>query len=247
MSDDVRQQRDTIVSIEADTPSLTYGQIVQVVTQLYRLRPHELGKLTARVKKVQRSGIPLGANVGKGPRARYSLDQLFQLIVVLELAELSISLTIASDLVRNYWPGGPVSLAPAQAWIMHQADDSDSVLLLATTAEREGLSSYADVEEAATARAAAFVVGAPARPMDGLRSVLLSSVITDGKLDLSRLTLSSQLWRSSLIDCSVLVLNVARVLAASGLVSEEQFGGWARAQCDTFLARAEEEERLGRR
>jgi hypothetical protein len=216
---------------------------MQVLTRVYRVRPHELGKLTARVKKVQRSGVPVGANVGKGPRARYSLDQMFQLLVVLELAELSVSLNTASYLVHTFWPGSPLSLAPAHAWLMQEDGDDDSMLILATTAEIEGLSSHADAREAATARAGTFVVGAPARPMDGLRSVTLSSIMTDRKLDLSRSSLSQQLWRSSLIDCSTLVPIVAATLAETGLVSRDQLTAWAKGHCDAFFEAAEHDRR----
>jgi len=40
-----------------------------------------------------------------------------------------------------------------------------------------------------------------------------------------------------LIGCSVLVPDVAQIVAASGFVLEEQFGSWARVQCNTFFAR----------
>lgn len=228
------QQRDTIVSKKDEGPVLTFGQMMHVLVQLYRVRPGELGKLTARVKKIQRSGIPSGANVGKGPRARYALDQLFQVIVVLELAELSISLPTASELVRVFWPGTGVSLAPAHAWLMHQDREPDSLLLLAAAAEIEGLSAHADVKAAASANAAAFLVGAPSRPMDGLRVRTLSSLMSGQKLDLSRASLSGQLWRSSVIDCSVLVPIVFKILAENGLASEDQFTSWAKMACDAF-------------
>ncbi|MFN3725252.1 MAG: hypothetical protein ACK4SZ_02990 [Allosphingosinicella sp.] len=181
----------------------------------------------------------MGTNVGKGPRARYSLEHLFQLIVVLELAELSISLPAAADLVKTYWPDSGVSLAPAHAWLMHQEGDEDSLLLLATASEREGLSAHSDEKEAATARAGAFMVGARSRPMDGLRATTLSAIMTGSKLNLSRPTLSSTVWRSSVIDCSVLVPTVVQILVDAQLLSEEQFTSWAKRHCELFIAEAE--------
>lgn len=226
------QEQDTNVSHIEAGPTLGFGQIMQVLIHLYGVQEDDYGTLRARVKKVQRSGVPLGANVGKGPRARYSLDQLFQLIVVLELSELSISLPISSEIVRSYWSNSDANLAPARAWLMHQNGDADSMLLLAAPPEPGELSNHR--KESAAAQDAPVLLGAPTSPYDRLSANRLSSIISEGKLDLSRTTLPRQAWRSSLVDCSVLVPIVAHILAERAFVSKEEFTSWATERCNTL-------------
>lgn len=232
-----RQGRDTNVSLGGEFPTLSFGQMMDLLTKLYQARGGEISRLTGRVKKVQRCGIPFGSNVGKGPRARYSLDSLFQVIVVLELAELSISLTNASELVAAYWPETPTGLAPAHAWLGHVRGDEDAVLLMANASEVAGFAAYSSFEDAARARSAAFMAGTRFRPFDGLTETSLSRIINNGRLDLSRTTLGGQLWRTSIVDCSTLVPAVVKLLVQAEIISHEQMTAWSIHQCDEFAAK----------
>ena len=227
------QERHTDVSLK-ESPRLTFGQMLDVLMAVYGVREYERGRFVSRVSKVQRAGVPIGTNVGKGPRVRYTLDQLFQLLVVLELAELSISLTNASRMVREWWPESPTSLAPAHAWLGRTSGDPNSVLLLASASELEGFAEHASAEAAANAAAGRFAVGAASRPYDVLTTVTADQLIRDGRFDLSATSLSDRLWRTSIVDLSTLVPIVAEVLGKKGLVTEGEFTSWAIERCDEF-------------
>lgn len=226
------QERDTILSLEPSA-AFSFGQMLQALIQVYRVQPAEIAKLKARIKKIQREGIPMGTNVGKGPRVRYSLDQFFQLIVVLELAELSISLTTASEFVRYYWPKGVVSMAPARAWTMHlnpEGSDPDSVLILASASETEGFSRVYTGEE--TEDPQETRMPRSTRAGDRLSMVTLSEVTTGNRLQIGKKSGLTPRWRASVIDCSTLVLIVVEALEHLGLVSQDDFTVWAQRQSE---------------
>lgn len=237
MVDDGCQQRDTNVSKEKCEPSLSFAQVMLVLIQLHRLREHEVGKLAARVKKVQRAGLPIGVNVGRGPRVRYSLDQLFQLIMVLELSELSISIPTASNIVRDAWPVSLVSLAPADAWRLSEQGKPETVIILASASDIEGVRKHRSESAAATARAAESVMGASRRPADIFAQTTANHIFKDGRLDLSQFGLSGNAWRVSLIDMSVLTARVMEILQKNDLVAADEFTQWAHHQIETFDAR----------
>jgi hypothetical protein len=230
-----RQEGHTNICLN-ESPGLSFGQMLDVLMTLYGMRESERGRFVARVNKVQRAGVPIGTNVGKGPRVRYSLDQFFQLLIVMELAELSISLTNASLMVREFWPRSPVSLAPAHAWLGIMDGDPNSVLLLASASELEGFAKHPDIKAAATAAAGRFIVGAPPRPHDRLTTVTSDRLIRDGRFDLGATSFRPQVWRTSLVDMSGLVSFVVHILDDKELVSETDFTDWAKQQCDDFFA-----------
>jgi hypothetical protein len=62
-----------------------------------------------------------------------------ELLLAIELAELSISLLNAASLARDFWPGSSVSLAPSHAWLGYRNGDTVLVLVLASASELEGL------------------------------------------------------------------------------------------------------------
>jgi hypothetical protein len=229
----VGQEKHTNVCL-GSVPALTFGQIIEALMALYGVSDAEKGRFVARVYKIQRAGVPIGANVGKGPRVSYSLDQFFQLLVTLELAELSISLTNASRMVRDQWPESGVSLAPAQAWLAIRDGDANSVLLLASGSGLEGFAQHPNPEAAEMAAAGRFVMGKPSRATDGLGTVAADRLIRDGRFDLSATSLTTNIWRTSIVDMTTLVQFVVRVLVAKQLVSENEFTTWAIAQCDAF-------------
>jgi hypothetical protein len=210
--------------------------MLDVLLTLYGVRESERGRFVARVNKVQRAGVPIGTNVGKGPRVRYSLDQFFQLLVVMELAELSISLTNASLIVKDFWPGSPASLAPAHAWLGIKEKDAPSVLLLASASELDGFAKHPDIKAAATAAAARFVAGGASRPNDRLTTITSDRLIRNGRFDLQATSLSKNIWRTSIVDMSTLVPRVVRILAEKCDLEEEQFSRWAKGRCEAFFA-----------
>lgn len=231
------QERHTNICL-GESLGLSFGQMLDVLMTLYGVREAERGRFVARVNKVQRAGVPIGTNVGKGPRVRYSLDQFFQLLIVLELAELSISLTNAARMVHEEWPGSPTSLAPAHAWLGIRDCDANSVLLLASASELEGFAQHPNIKVAATAAAARFIVGAPTRPYDRLAVVTSDRLIREGRFDLSATSLSQRLWRTSIIDLTTLVQIVVKILVKKELASEEAFTQWAIGQCDAYAEQA---------
>jgi hypothetical protein len=209
--------------------------MLDVLMSLYGVRESERGRFVARVNKVQRAGVPIGTNIGRGPRVRYSLDHLFQLLLAIELAELSISLLNAASLVRDFWPGSSVSLAPSHAWLGYRNGETDSVLVLASASELEGFAAHRDSKTAATAAARRFIVGAPSRTSDRLTTTTSDRLFRNGRFDLGATSLSSNVWRTAIIDLSSLVPLVVRLLSDKTLVTEDEFTTWAERQCQMFL------------
>lgn len=211
---------------------LTFGEMMDTLVTLYGVREHERARFVARVNKVQRAGVPIGTNKGKGARVRYNLDQFFQMVVVLELAELSISLNNAAGMVLREWPHFTASLAIASAWLKREEDDS--ILLLASASELEGFAEQPNYMAARDAEARRFLVSAPDRPMDGLTMVSAHDLIRNGRFDLAANSLNRRLWRTSIIDMSTLVPLAVRTLEEKGFVSEGSMTAWARQRWEEY-------------
>lgn len=213
-------------------PSMAFGEMVDVLMALYAVRESERVRFVARLNKVQRAGVPIGTNKGKGSRVRYDLDQFFQMLIVLELAELSISLNNAAAIVLREWPHFTVSMAIAQAWL--QRKEKESVLLLASASELEGFAEHADYKTARDAEARRFLVSAPERPVDGLRYITATHLIQDGRFDLNASSLTQRLWRTSIVDMSTLVPLVMKIVRDRELVTDEGMTEWARRCCEDY-------------
>lgn len=211
---------------------MSFGEMIDALVALYGVREDERARFVARVNKVQRAGVPVGTNKGKGARVRYTLDQFFQMLVVLELAELSISLNNAAEMVLREWPHFTVSLAIAHAWLGRE--ENESILLLASASELEGFSEQPHHMAARDAEARRFLVSAPDRPSDGLGMATAGQLIRNGRFYLGANSLNRRLWRTSIIDMSTLVPFTVQVLRSMELVSDEGMTAWARQRCEDY-------------
>ena len=210
-----------------ETPALSFDQVLDVLMSLYGVSEAERERFVARLNKVRRAGVPIGTNVGEDPGVRYSLDQFFQLLAVIELTELSIPLTNASLMVRDLWPGSPASLSPAHAWIGFMEEAPNSVLLLASALEREGFTEDNDTNTAADAPGRRSIVGAAPRPWDRLAVITSDQLFHDGRFNLTATSPHQKLWRASIVDMSTLVPLVVRIFTDKKLVTEDGFSRWA--------------------
>ena len=208
-----------------ETPALSFDQMLDVLMSLYGVREAEQGRFAARLNKVRKAGVPIGANVEEGPGSRYSLDQFFQLLVVIELAELSIPLSTASLLVRNLWPGSEASLSPAQAWLGIKEGGANSILLLAFASEMEGFAEDDDTDAGAHAARRSIVAAAPGS-YDRLAVITSDQLFRDGRFDLTATSPHQKLWRASIVDMSTLVPLVVQIFTDKRLVSEDAFSRW---------------------
>ena len=207
-----------------ETPALSFGQMLDVLMSLYGVREAEQGRFAARLNKVRKAGVPIGANVEEGPASRYSLDQFFQLLVVIELAELSVPVATASLMVRNLWPGSEASLSPAQAWLGVKEGGANSILLLASVSELEGFAEHAATNAAADAEARRPI---PVPRASNRLAVLTSDqLFLDGRFDLTATSPHQKLWRASIVDMSTLVPLVVQIFTDKQLVSEDGFSKW---------------------
>lgn len=207
-----------------ETPALSFGQMLDVLMSLYEVSEAERERFVARMAEVQKAGVPIGTNVGEDPSVRYSLDQFFQLLVVMELAELSIPLTAASLLVRNMWPRSEASLSPAQAWLGVKEGGANSILLLASVSGLEGFAEHAATNAAADAEARR-PIPVP-RASNRLAVITSDQLFRDGRLDLTATSPHQKLWRASIVDMSTLVPLVVQIFTDKQLVSEDGFSKW---------------------
>ena len=77
--------------LEGELPKLTYAELEQILTKVFHAETEErTNKLRWKYKHLQRLGIPLGRKPGKGSKLKYTVSELCQWIVALELSELGM-------------------------------------------------------------------------------------------------------------------------------------------------------------
>jgi len=81
-----------------------YAQVERALAALHEADPTaQKGPLRGRIKHLQRLGIPLGLQPGRGKSIDYGYDEVFQFAICLELAEFGVDpVTIKSILEENW-------------------------------------------------------------------------------------------------------------------------------------------------
>ena len=82
---------------------LSFGQVSASLANLIGVIPDREPRFQARLKQLQRMGIPTGANVGRYAKASYSPAQLFQLAFCLELIQAGMSPERAKATIDTFW------------------------------------------------------------------------------------------------------------------------------------------------
>ncbi|MGC1861913.1 MAG: hypothetical protein WA733_12515 [Methylocystis sp.] len=82
----------------------SYKDLMGVLGKLYGADEEALrGQMRGRVQNLQKMGIPLGLQVGKGRKINYERSQFYQIVLCMELAELGIMPGQIAALVRSLW------------------------------------------------------------------------------------------------------------------------------------------------
>lgn len=100
--------------------SLRLSDCESILADMFEVEESDRSKLRARLKQLQRLDWPAAETVGQGPKERYWLEDLLQLVIVFELIELSMTTSRAAELARYFWP--TFANAAANAWIEYQAE-----------------------------------------------------------------------------------------------------------------------------
>lgn len=109
-----RKAREKIERLEAppllvgppvrETPALGYARVEAVLARVYRAEDVQKTAFRGRLKHFRKLGIP-SQNPGKGGRIMYSLGDIFQLMVCLELSEFGIDPNLIVKFVKRHWAG----------------------------------------------------------------------------------------------------------------------------------------------
>jgi hypothetical protein len=82
----------------------TYSEVLKVLAAVYGADEKATrGPLRARLQNLQKFGIPLGMNVGKGKKIDYRDGELYQLAFSLELADVGIMPNQIQTIIRGLW------------------------------------------------------------------------------------------------------------------------------------------------
>lgn len=155
---------------------LSANDVDRVLMHMGMIAPEAAVAFRARFKHLQRLGIPLGSNMGKGRRVPHGLDTLFQLVISLELLQVGLPPAMVARTIEWNWS----VIREALVWISAPAQkvreqrtrwaDGNLFLLQSPTAlealmdiqQPEAERGYDDVRVVhADALAGAIIEGAP--------------------------------------------------------------------------------------
>jgi hypothetical protein len=107
-----RKARERIVPLEASPlavpspalgrPVLGYARVETALAQVYQAEHVQKTAFRGRLKHFRKLGIPQH-NPGKGGRIQYGMQDVWQLMVCLELAEFGIDPNLIVKIVRQHW------------------------------------------------------------------------------------------------------------------------------------------------
>lgn len=82
----------------------SYREVMGVLGKFYSL-PEDViqNQLRGRVQNFQKLGIPIGLQVGKGKRIDYGRNEIYQLVLCLELAELGLLPAFIAKIIKETW------------------------------------------------------------------------------------------------------------------------------------------------
>jgi hypothetical protein len=107
----------------------SYAEVMKVLAELYRAGEDAVrGPLRGRIQNLQKLGVPLHGQVGKGKKLDYQRQQIYQLVFCMELAEIGLNPSQVASTVRVLW-----ELAFGGAFLAEAAVpslDNDRILIL---------------------------------------------------------------------------------------------------------------------
>ena len=82
----------------------SYSDVMKVLAALYGADEKVIrGPLRGRVQNLQKMGIPIGLQVGKGKKIDYKREQIYQIVLCMELAEIGVIPSKLSDIIKKHW------------------------------------------------------------------------------------------------------------------------------------------------
>lgn len=100
------------------------------LSEFHDIAPDHRSAYAGRLKHIARQGFPQGVAAGRGTPAEYDADQLFQMVTVMELAQLGVMPARAIRLVSEAWPR--VRGAVLQVWLAIDSSQQSGTLKLPT-------------------------------------------------------------------------------------------------------------------
>ena len=82
---------------------LSFGQVEELMARMHGVVARRRTMLRSRLQHLQKEDLPPGVAVGRGARFAYGLDEVFMLVVALELARARMPAAHAARLVRDRW------------------------------------------------------------------------------------------------------------------------------------------------
>jgi hypothetical protein len=101
---------------------LTFGQVEAILAEMQGVHPLRRAAFQSRLKQWQKMGFPEGVNVGRGVRAGYGADQLYQLVYMIELLRVGLTPDRAIEVVGTAWEALRVGILETTVCIAGGAD-----------------------------------------------------------------------------------------------------------------------------
>ncbi|MGZ3709450.1 MAG: hypothetical protein ACXVBC_11085 [Bdellovibrionota bacterium] len=83
-------------------PTFAYAEVESALAEVFDLRDVQQGIFRARLQNFRKLGIP-ARNPGKGQRLRYSVSDLFQLLIAIELTEFGHDPKLVAHTIKTDW------------------------------------------------------------------------------------------------------------------------------------------------
>ena len=83
-------------------PTFAYAEVESALAEVFDLRDVQQGAFRARLQNFRKLGIP-AKNPGKGQRLRYSVSDLFQLLIAIELTEFGLDPKLVAHTIKTDW------------------------------------------------------------------------------------------------------------------------------------------------
>jgi hypothetical protein len=85
-------------------PTFAYAEVESALVEVFDVGDARQGTFRARLQNFRKLGIP-AKNPGKGQRLRYSVGDLLQLLLALELTEYGLDPALVVKTIRDDWSG----------------------------------------------------------------------------------------------------------------------------------------------
>lgn len=89
--------------MSAEGPSISYADLVALLSEMFDVPPEGEKALRARLKNLQAKNFPPGVNIGRRGRVAYGLPEIAKLALVLSLTSSFVGPDAAVTTISNSW------------------------------------------------------------------------------------------------------------------------------------------------